>query len=592
MRSRRILTIMVLGVTVCLTEVSEASSMGTAFTYQGHLYDANYVANGLYDFAFKLYDANVGGSKVGTDVNVADVDVVDAYFTVELDFNDVNAFNGDARWLEIGVRAGNLDDPNAYTTLGSRQEVTPTPYAIYAQRSDIEVPLSLTGSTDVEWIIGAINNGNGPALGGISLAGYGVRGQSTSGYSVLGTNTGGNYGYLGGSDYGVYGKHASSDNIGFLGSSDYGVYGQHAGSGNTGFLGGSTCGAYGYSSGNYGLLGTSSYGVYGNSSSDTNYAGYFSGRGYFSGNVGIGTTSPAEMLHIYKSSGSLGLRVSSDSSSYQYMNFGATNGYSIGRAPDDKLFINRDEPLGSGALRVLTVQPNGFVGIGTATPGEELTVEGTIKANAEYKAVEGYASNTVGTTTYGGYFVADGNGLGVFAHSSGTSGWGVQGWTSGSEGYGVYGYDSNSDGGVGVYGHAGGYYGLGVAADGHAWDFMAMGPGDDYGSFSSIRWKKNIQPIDNPLDKVLQLRGVYFDWDEGHGGEHDVGMIAEEVGQVLPEIVQYEEDGIYTIGMDYSKMAPLLVEAIKALKIENDELKRRLEVLEAAIGKSEEGDKK
>jgi len=59
-----------------------------------------------------------------------------------------------------------------------------------------------------------------------------------------------------------------------------------------------------------------------------------------------------------------------------------------------------------------------------------------------------------------------------------------------------------------------------------------------------------------------------------------VGMIAEEVGQVLPEIVQYEEDGIYTSGMDYSKLTPLLVEAVKALKKENDLLKQRIEVLE------------
>ena len=105
--------------------------MGTAFTYQGHLYDANYPANGLYDFQFKLYDANVGDSKVGTDVNVADVDVIDAYFTVELDFGS-DVFDGNAVWLEIRVRAGELEDPNVYTLLSPRQEVMPTPYALYA----------------------------------------------------------------------------------------------------------------------------------------------------------------------------------------------------------------------------------------------------------------------------------------------------------------------------------------------------------------------------------------------------------------------------------------------------------------------------
>jgi hypothetical protein len=124
------------------------------------------------------------------------------------------------------------------------------------------------------------------------------------------------------------------------------------------------------------------------------------------------------------------------------------------------------------------------------------------------------------------------------------------------------------------------------------YDFYAYGPGVNYGAESSIRWKRDIQEIDGPLEKVMQLRGVYFNWDPNHGGQHDVGMVAEEVGKVLPEIVSYEPDGQYANGMDYSKLTPLLVEAVKALKVENNELKKRLEVLETAIGKSNEGCKK
>ena len=70
-------------------------------------------------------------------------------------------------------------------------------------------------------------------------------------------------------------------------------------------------------------------------------------------------------------------------------------------------------------------------------------------------------------------------------------------------------------------------------------------------------------------------------------------MIAEEVGAVLPEIVNYEENGIDAIGMDYSKMTPLLVEAVNAvqeqmnaelrdLRIENEALRGRGESLESA----------
>jgi len=101
-------------------------------------------------------------------------------------------------------------------------------------------------------------------------------------------------------------------------------------------------------------------------------------------------------------------------------------------------------------------------------------------------------------------------------------------------------------------------------------DFFAGGAGTNYGASSSRRWKNNVEPISDPLTKLAQLRGVYFDWDDEHGGQHDLGMIAEEVGEVLPEIVQYEENGIDAIGMDYSKMTPLLVEAVNALRAEKD----------------------
>jgi hypothetical protein len=112
--------------------VSEAADMGTAFTYQGRLIDANYPADGIYDFNLGLYDSASDGEQVANDVNVADVDVIDGYFTVELDFGS-EVFEGSARWLDIGVRPGELEDPNVYTMLSPRQELTPTPYSLHTR---------------------------------------------------------------------------------------------------------------------------------------------------------------------------------------------------------------------------------------------------------------------------------------------------------------------------------------------------------------------------------------------------------------------------------------------------------------------------
>ena len=79
--------------------------------------------------------------------------------------------------------------------------------------------------------------------------------------------------------------------------------------------------------------------------------------------------------------------------------------------------------------------------------------------------------------------------------------------------------------------------------------------------------------------KRVVIRGVYFDWDEAYGGHHDVGMIAEEIGMMLPGVVTYEPSGTDAIGIDYSKVPALLVEAIRELKLENERLKAEYERL-------------
>ena len=202
--------------------------------------------------------------------------------------------------------------------------------------------------------------------------------------------------------------------------------------------------------------------------------------------------------------------------------------------------------------------------------------------------VYGEATNTGNVTNHGGFFRALGiTGHGVRGDAPGEYGQGVYGYTTGNYGSGVYG-EANNNGdvrnyggyfkafgqtGYGVFGWATGSNGTGVVGKGEAYDFDAIGNGVNYGSTSSIRWKNNVVEIDKPLEKLAQLRGVYFDWDKEHGGQHDVGCIAEEVGKVLPEIVVYEENGIDANGMDYSKLTPLLIEAIKALQ-------KRVEILE------------
>jgi hypothetical protein len=141
MRSATIFTILALSLMVSLTTVGKPTPMGTAWTYQGRLMDANGPADGRYDLQFALFtDPILSSSQIGPTVDINDLDVIDGYFTVELDFGN-SVFNGDARWLEIGVRP--WDSEERHTLLSPRQEVTPTPYALYAE----------TTSNDNDWMV-------------------------------------------------------------------------------------------------------------------------------------------------------------------------------------------------------------------------------------------------------------------------------------------------------------------------------------------------------------------------------------------------------------------------------------------------------
>ena len=95
---------------------------------------------------------------------------------------------------------------------------------------------------------------------------------------------------------------------------------------------------------------------------------------------------------------------------------------------------------------------------------------------------------------------------------------------------------------------------------------------------SDSRYKDNITPITNSLDKVKSLRGVEFDWNSGvNEGTHDVGLIAQEVEAVLPEAVTTQEDGYKNLA--YTKVIPLLVEAMKEQQAMIDALKAEIELL-------------
>ncbi len=121
--------------------------------------------------------------------------------------------------------------------------------------------------------------------------------------------------------------------------------------------------------------------------------------------------------------------------------------------------------------------------------------------------------------------------------------------------------------------------GIGVAANGTA---GRLDCSNDIVAFASSdkRLKENIKPLDNALNKLDKINGVEFDWkkltekekETIHGNTgHDVGVIAQEIEEVLPEVVQTRDNGYKAV--KYEKIVPLLIEAIKELKQEIEDLK-------------------
>jgi hypothetical protein len=117
--------------------------------------------------------------------------------------------------------------------------------------------------------------------------------------------------------------------------------------------------------------------------------------------------------------------------------------------------------------------------------------------------------------------------------------------------------------------------GIGTAASTTAGEIRATGDITAFYS-SDIRLKENIQPIQNALEKVESISGNTYDWKEGYEEIHshkgnDVGVIAQEIEEILPQIVTNRDNGYKAV--QYEKIIPLLIEAIK-------ELSARVNILE------------
>jgi hypothetical protein len=359
-------------------------AQGTAFTYQGRLDDGGAPADGIYDLRFAIYDGATGGSVVAGPMINAATAVSGGLFTTTLDFG-AGVFNGASRWLEIGVRTNG--SPDDFIALAPRQPLTATPYAVRAASAN-----SFTG---------AVSNAQLPA----NIARLDAD-QSFSGANTLNhpdnrfTGNGAGLTELNASrlSSGTLADARLSANIARLDANQTfsGVLdlrnaaNSYSGSG------------AGLTSLNASELDTGTVADARLSSNAARRAGgnaFTGSQTVTGGSVGIGTSSPGAPLHVVGGSSFPHLKVAAGSASPYGAILGldatATAGgkdYLIfsggGTANQGKLVIQNL----TDALNILTLNPNGDVGVGTTSPANKFSVAG----NANFTGNVGIGTSSPG----------------------------------------------------------------------------------------------------------------------------------------------------------------------------------------------------
>ena len=296
---------------------------------------------------------------------------------------------------------------------------------------------------------------------------------------------------------------------------------------------------------------------------------------YSGGNVGVGTSVPSSLLHLYNAGGDVGLRVESADVGYD-------PNVTLGYAGDSDVKLWRDVPddsfkLDVGGTTRVTVDTNGQVGIGTTSPAQALHVNGTVRATRFEDTSTSYYLDPASTSNLNGAI--------------------FQGWITGGVPGSTKGYlqllDSPSGDDTIV---------LNAATNANSWiNSWRVGIGtteplekftvgivgdltkavaNAWTTFSDERYKEDIVPLDHALDKIDAITGYYYHWI-GSDSSRQIGVIAQEVEEVLPEVVSTDDDGYKAV--DYGRLTAVLIQAVKELQAENVLLTQRLSDLEERL---------
>lgn len=260
--------------------------------------------------------------------------------------------------------------------------------------------------------------------------------------------------------------------------------------------------------------------------------------------VGIGTTGPSELLHVYRPTGFSMIKVETDgtSSSGAQLELNSNGSAGVIGVRNDGVF-GASSNLGFrvGPTNAMVITDTGNVGIGTTTPQEQLHLGNGVTGGAI--RLQGYSAsgNTYGTISC--------NGDNCF-------------------------FDNSYSSGIELFIQYNGNVGIGTTAPSYLLHVNGTAAAVSFVTLSDLRYKKDIVPLVDVIERVLMLNPVYYYYrvdeypDKGFDRRRQIGLIAQEVEHVFPDLVSTDSSGYKSVA--YDKLSVLLIEAVKELKKQVD----------------------
>ena len=146
----------------------------------------------------------------------------------------------------------------------------------------------------------------------------------------------------------------------------------------------------------------------------------------------------------------------------------------------------------------------------------------------------------------------------------------------GGRGQTYNGFTYNGHVGVLLLAPSGGNVGIGLANPSRTLEVKIGGTtlADEWTIRSSRRFKTNIQPLHDALGRIEALQGVSY--ERKSDGKHEIGVVAEDVDRVVPEVVAHNPETHEVEGVDYSRLVALLIEAVKSQQADIERLKSQV----------------